>query len=133
MEREQPMVGIFWLFNGQLIYDTCLLSDGEDAGDFIDHPNSHADYWEELQRLGVVPHDIDYEEPPRGRVLFMKLSGRFALYADRCILKRKSVVNQIKKAMSLPASQTDVGSDGHFGHYKCSKCMEASLASEGDL
>jgi hypothetical protein len=127
------MVGIFWLFNGELIFDTSQLSDKEDDGEFIDHPTGHTDHWDELQRRGVVPCDIDYEEPPRGRVLFKKKGGRFALYADRCILDRKSVVKQIMKAMRLPAGLTDVGSDGNFGHYKCSGCLRATREGEGDL
>jgi hypothetical protein len=130
IEQGQPKVGIFWLFNGQLIFDTSLLSDGEDDGEFIDHPTGHTDYWEELQRLGVVPRDVDYEEPPRGRVLFKKKSGRFALYADRCILKKESAVKQIMNAMRLPARQTDVGTDGHFGHYKCFTCLKATHARD---
>lgn len=132
-KQGEPIVGIFWLFNGQLIFDTSLLSDGEDDGEFIDHPTGHTDYWEELQRLGVVPRDVDYEEPPRGRVLFKKKSGRFALYADRCILKRKSVVKEIMKAMRLPASKTDVGSDGQLGHYKCYECLEFYHGNADDL
>lgn len=126
IEQGQPTVGIFWLFNGQLIFDTTQLTNGEDDGEFIDHPTGHSDYWEELQERGAVPRDIEYEEPPRGRVLFKKKSGRFALYADRCILKRKSTVKQIMTAMRLPASQTDVGSDGPYGHYKCFRCLELS-------
>ena len=69
---------------------------------------------------------MDYEEPPRGRVVFNKKTQRFALYADRCILKRKTVVNQIIKAMHLRASRTGVTTDGPEGHYRCYRCMDCS-------
>jgi hypothetical protein len=76
---------------------------------------------------------MEYEESPRGRVIFNTKTKRFALYADRCILEQNLVVNQIMRAMSLPASQTKVGTDGHFGHYKCFKCLETSGTCEDDF
>ena len=82
---------------------------------------------------GGVSRELEYEEPPRGRVVFNKRTQRFALYADRCILKRKAVVKRIIAAMHLPTSQTDTGTDGNFGHYKCSKCLETSCALEDDF
>jgi hypothetical protein len=75
---------------------------------------------------------MEYYECPRGRVVYNSKTKRFALYVDRCILKRKSVVKQIMKAMHLPAGQTDVTTDGPDGHYKCSSCMGASAASDDD-
>jgi hypothetical protein len=75
---------------------------------------------------------MEYEESPRGRVVYNTKSQRFALYADRCILKRKSVVNQIMKAMHLPAKQTDATTDGPDGHYGCCRCLEASDGRRDD-
>lgn len=51
---------------------------------------------------------IEYEDAPRGRVVYNWKTRRFTLYADRCILKRKSVVKKIMNAMHLLASPTDV-------------------------
>ncbi len=118
------MVGIFWLVGDRLILDTSPLSEAEPFGDCLGHKTSHIDYWMAQQLLGTVPHDIEYEEPPRGRVVFNRKTQRFALNADRCILKRKSVIDRILNAMRLPTNQTDVGTDGHFGHYRCFKCLE---------
>jgi hypothetical protein len=123
--QELPMVGIFWLLGDRLILDTSSLTEAEPYGDCLDHRQSHIDYWTEHQRLGTVPRDIDYEEPPRGRVVFNRKTQRFALYADRCILKRKPIVKQIMKAMCLPVVKTDVTTDGPDGHYKCSRCLES--------
>jgi hypothetical protein len=41
-------------------------------------------------------------------------------------LKKKSVVNQIIEGMHLPASRTDVTTDGPEGHYRCYRCMDCS-------
>jgi len=133
MTQGQSMVGIFWLIGDRLILDMSPLSEAEPYGDCLGHPTSHIDYWTAQQRIGAVSREIEYEEPPRGRVVFNKKTQRFDLYADRCILKRKAVVKRIMEAMHLPASHTDIGTDGHFGHYKCSKCLETSCACEDDF
>jgi hypothetical protein len=76
---------------------------------------------------------MEYEEAPRGRVVFNRKTGRFMLYADRCILDKKAVVNQVKKAMQLPGDRTDVGTDGHFGHYRCYRCLETPDDSDNEF
>ncbi len=41
--------------------------------DYINGPLSHIDYWSELQRNGKVSSDVNYEEPPRGRVVYGRI------------------------------------------------------------
>ena len=131
--QDQPMVGIFWLLGKRLIIDTSPLSEAEPYGDCLGHEESHDHYWTVQQGLGNVPRDVEYDEHPRGRVVYNTKTQRFALYADRCILKRTSMVNRIMKEMCLPAAQTVSGTDGPGGHYKCSKCLETSDDGEDDF
>ena len=128
--RIQPKVGIFWLVGERLILDASPLSEADPYGDCLTHRNSHIDYWTEQQSLGAVPKEMEYEEPPRGRVVFNRKNERFMLYADRCILDKRAVVNLIKELMHLPSDRTDVGTDGHFGHYRCYRCLENSANRE---
>ena len=128
--RVQPKVGIFWLVGERLILDASPLSEADPYGDCLTHRNSHIDYWTEQQSLGAVPKEMEYEEPPRGRVVFNRKNERFMLYADRCILDKSAVVNLIKELMHLPSDRTDVGTDGHFGHYRCYRCLENSANRE---
>lgn len=131
--ERQPMVGIFWLLGNRLIFDTSPLSEAEPYGDCLGHKESHDHYWTAQQLLGTVPRDFEYYEHPRGRVVYNTKTQRFALYADRCILKRKPMVSRIMKAMCLPTSHTDVGTDGPYGHYKCSECVKTSGDCEDDF
>jgi hypothetical protein len=125
-EEQSSMVGIFWWFRGRLILDASPLSEAEPYGDCLTHRKSHIDYWTKQQHFGAAPKDIEYEEPPRGRVVFDRKTERFMIYADRCILAKKAVVKQIKKAMHLPSEGTDVRTDDHHGHYRCYRCLETS-------
>jgi hypothetical protein len=131
-EQLESRVGIFWLVGERLILDASPLSEAAPYGDCLDHPTSHEDFWTAQQRLGAVPREMEYEESPRGRVVYNRGTKRFALYADRCILKRKSVIAKILEAMHLPTSQTDVTTDGPDGHYRCSRCLMISEPHEND-
>lgn len=118
----EPHVGIFWVVRGSLLMDSTPLSEAEPHGDHLTHPRSHSDVWEQWRLGGRVPGESEYEEFPRGRVMFNTKTQRFTLLADRCILKNKSVVKKIMSAMNLPSRTTDKGTDEH---YRCSACPPA--------
>ena len=50
----------------------------------------HADYWQQLRRSGAVPGEVEYDEPPRGRVVYDTIGRKYLLYADSCILSKKA-------------------------------------------
>lgn len=125
----EPCVGIFWLFRGRTIIDSTPLSMAEPYAAALTHPTAHIDYWDGLRRTGEVPAEVEYEEPPRGRVAFDTREQRFHLYADKCILSRREVVREIMDAMHLPPGKT---SEGRDGHYRCPKCLYPA-AEEDDF
>ena len=131
-EAREPMVGIFWMLGDRLILDASPLNQAETYDDCLGHPTGHDDFWTAQQRVGTVPREVEYLEPPRGRVVYSRKTQRFTFYADRCILKQKRVVKQIMTTMHLPAKQTDMMTDGPDGHYRCSLCLEASGDCEDD-
>ena len=118
-------VGIFWLAGSRLLRDTSPLSKAERYGECWTHSTSHMDHWTHLQQIDAVSRDIEYEEHPRGRVVLNTKTERFTIYADRCILKRKSVLSRIMKIMHLPIGETDVKTDDH---YRCFKCLRGPSA-----
>ncbi len=87
----------------------------------LTHDKGHDAYWEELQVGGSVPRDVEYDECPRGRVCYDTKTKTFHLYLDRCILKRKEMVERIIRTMNLPPEiLTETRLDSH---YRCPKCM----------
>ena len=69
--NREPRVGIFWLLgNGSLLVDSTPLAEAEPYGECLTHPRSHIDQWAEFQRNAIVPRDTEYEEMPRGRVVY---------------------------------------------------------------
>jgi hypothetical protein len=121
-----PQLGVFWLVNGKLIIDSSLQSESEPYGDHLTHPRSHIRVWAKLRRSGRVPRGSEYDEYPRGRVMHHPASGEFTIFADRCILKRRSLIAQIKKALHL-SKKVKTGTDPH---YRCPLCLQGKQINE---
>ncbi len=115
----EPRVGIFWLLKGKLLIEATPLSKAEAYGDFKVHSSDHCSVWARLQQAGTVFPEMEYEEAPRGRVMYSTKTGQFTLLADRCILGRKDVLARIKSELRLP-SDTKLDTDGH---YRCFACL----------
>jgi hypothetical protein len=115
----QPQVGIFWALDARLIIASADLADAELYGICKNYPAGHNTTWENFQRLSLVPAEIEYEEPPRGRVLYDTIDERFRLFADNCILSNAAMMEEIRAQLALPL-QTELGPDEH---YRCSKCL----------
>jgi hypothetical protein len=98
-DQLELRVGIFWLVDDRPIMDSTPVSAAEPYGECRTHPTSHIDYWTEHQRLGDLPRDTECEEHPRGRVVYNTKTGRYSFCADHCILRKKSVVRRIMRAM----------------------------------
>jgi hypothetical protein len=116
----EPMVGIFWLFKDELIFDVTPVSSAEPYGECVGHAKSHIAFWSELQRAGGIPLGVEYEEPPRGRVVFNVKTRQYIAYADNCILAIPAVVRRILRDLSLPVDLTVVSGDEH---YCCRSCL----------
>jgi hypothetical protein len=117
--EQEPQVGIFWLVDGKLLIDRAPVTGAEPYGDFLTHAAGHDKAWERFQSTGIAPRDMEYDEPPRGRVMYNAKTGQFTLLADACILKRKDLIAQIKKDLHL-RKKTTLGTDSH---YRCFKCL----------
>jgi hypothetical protein len=118
-QQPEPHVGIFWLIDRKLIIDTTPVSKAESYSTALNHPTSHIDYWTRLQRTGAVLPEVEYEELPRGRVVFDGREQRLKLYADACILRKKDVVKKLLRLLHLP-DDTPLSTDPH---YKCYRCL----------
>ena len=122
------LLGIFWgVREGptpvQLATDTTLLTEGERYGDFLTHPGGHYEVWEAWRRLGPaglaargLPRAIawhEYEQFPRGRVVYHCPTARFTVYADRA-LQRDTLMTRILDVFRLQRAQCDIRSDSHY-------------------
>ena len=119
----QPAVGIFWRVAGVLVVDRSTLDNAEPYGDCITHAAGHYDRWQEWQALGGAgralagyPDNIastEYDEWPRGRIVYETPARRFVLYADRR-LQQPAIINALKTAFGLNQADVVVRGDSHY-------------------
>ena len=125
--RATPSIGIFWVITEtgqklQLLADLLRVDQGEPYGEFLTH-GGHYEYWEqlavlspgELRRHGrpTAPAWSEYEEWPRGRVVYHVPTERFVVYADRK-LQRPPVIDHIIHRFGLVTGSFDLRSDPHY-------------------
>lgn len=120
----QQSIGIFWLVEDHLIFDIGPVSAAERCGDMLTFHQTHASNWTVLQRIKGVAPSVEYQQYPRGRVVFDLKTHVFKIYADCCILERRDVLKQIREKMNLPKRGTFVSPDDN---YRCTRCAELML------
>lgn len=118
-----PCVGIFWSVDGALVVDRVSLAQAEPYGGCLTSPAGHYELWERWRKMGVarlkslgLPARIatsEYDEHPRGRVVYEQSSSRFVLYADRR-LQSPEIVAALKCAFGIAEVEVAVMSDLHY-------------------
>jgi hypothetical protein len=114
---RQAKVGIFFVVNGELVFDAVPLEQGHPYGDNVGF-SGHYDYWEALAPKNPTEqlfksHAYDYY--PRGRVIYFNVSSSFRLYADRCM--KKADIERVAATFQLPAYRL-----ARDEHYQCAGC-----------
>jgi hypothetical protein len=119
-KADVPQVGIVFVYKGKVFIDGTPVTEAESlGGQFKIHDRDHYKYWEQLRGMGAVPADVEYDEVPRGRVVYDTKSRKYTLFLDRCILKNKKLLSRIMAQMSLPF-ETETSTDDH---YRCPVCL----------
>ena len=118
---------IFWGVTGSsgltLVTDTTPLAKAEPYGEFLTHPRGHYEVWEAWRRNGTtslgkyrLPASIacyEYEDCPRGRVVYHQPTDLFTIYADP-MLQGTETVNRIVVAFKLTGMRREVQGDEHY-------------------
>ena len=120
---QSPSVGIFWRVGDTLVIDRSTLEEAEPYGDCITHAAGHYERWQEWQALGAArlaargyPGQIistEYDEWPRGRIVYETPARRFVLYADKR-LQKPGIIEALKTVFGLNAAEVVVKSDLHY-------------------
>jgi len=110
-----PELGIFWLDDsGEMFAESVSLRDAEDYGDFKIFGGNHYDLWSKAVRANPKWRDLEYEDIPRGRVVYKKDPKKpmFIVYLPKRIGKYK---NNIIGRFNLPSGHVRFDmSDEHY-------------------
>lgn len=107
-------IGIFWFYKDEVIGIAHEFSLHEaDSIGLIDSQYAHMDYWEKLKLQIPGLEHTEYEQLPRGRVIFNTHKGKAIIYLDKTLLQR-SKVNQILNFFNLNVENVILRTDPHY-------------------
>jgi hypothetical protein len=113
-------VGIFFLIGDSLMIEGTPLDEAEPYGAFLGFAGGHSEMFDHLVELKKVPANEEYQNVPRGRVVYAVAKGEYIVYLDPCIRRRPETVSQIVERLHLPPDRYKLASDAH---YRCAACM----------
>jgi hypothetical protein len=109
----EASVGIFWKLKDSIVSKTTTLNEAEVSDDFIDSPDSHVEYWEIVRKQKAELFYYEYDEIPRGRVVFSKNNRCFYVYMDKTFFTKifkQLIIDDFK----LHGQQIKFMSDQHY-------------------
>jgi hypothetical protein len=126
-QRETPHLGIFWVVqtsNGEarILAAGCPLDQAEPYGDCLTYGPGHYETWAQWRRdktvdlaLRAIVRSYEYEDWPRGRIVFDRARDLFILYADSKLLTPATIA-RLKTQFHLPALSENLSSDSVASH-----------------
>lgn len=110
-------IGIFWFYKDTVFGELSSIENGfQGVPGLIDAHATHVKSWEENQSFSrIFPELIhyDYENIPRGRVLYQTRKGKFLVYLDRCLMTADRKV-LIAEFFGFTVAQADWKTDLHY-------------------
>lgn len=107
-------IGIFWYYQNQVIgiaHD--FNHSDQDSLGLIDSVYTHVEYWEVLKSQILQLQALEYEDIPRGRIIYNSLNNKTIVYMDAKLFK-KSIAKQIAEFFRLDFNEVIWKKDPHY-------------------
>lgn len=113
MQRlAESSVGAFYMIGNNIIANATNVARGESYGDFVNYSN-HWDLWKVVCRAYPLFRRFEYDDFPRGRVVFNKKDRQFIIYLDKK-LNNKTHIDKICKEFGLGTNYVVNDTDEHY-------------------
>lgn len=89
--RSKLRIGIFWFYDNKVIgvaHDFSLKE--ADSIGLIDSPYTHIEYWKNVQSEYPELRAYEYEQIPRGRVIYDMNKGKVIVYMDKTLFTSRT-------------------------------------------
>jgi hypothetical protein len=113
-ETHNPEVGIFWLHGKKLLKHSVPLEEGMEYGDFINGPLGHYEFWEKNGNRMPGLQDREYDQVPRGRVVYSGKEQTFFVYSSRKLIADTENRKILLEAFHLTEETVVFRSDEHY-------------------
>lgn len=111
---SSPRIGIFWYYKKKLLTYSLPAAEVEEQSGFIDVDVGHCNLWPTFQKLDQNLKQFEYEELPRGRVLYDSSRNKYKVYTSDKMIQTKGFQELILLTFNLSANDTIFESDLHY-------------------
>ena len=94
-------IGVFWIYNNQIFSKKELLKNIEKINNFKDSNLSHYKVWEEIKYKHKDFYMFEYEQIPRGRIVYDTYNRVFLIYCNNDILNNSKAKKMILKEFRI--------------------------------
>lgn len=101
MTDPAKRIGIYWVHDGRVVGRSCPLDQAEPGiPGLLDSPFTHVDAWPQVRAEAGLPPHLEYDDLPRGRVLYATEAQASVVYGDRALIgapRSTELVEQIRR------------------------------------
>lgn len=107
-------IGIFWHWNNKVIGIAHVFNLGDaDSIGLIDSPYTHIEYWKNVQSEYPELRHYEYEQIPRGRVIFDANKEKAIVYMDKKLFN-KVIATKIYDFFDIDSESAIPRKDPHY-------------------
>lgn len=111
------MIGVFWVYRGMVFGQAEHVALGTEAvPGLTDSRLEHVELWEQMtsaKRLFPELATMEYQQVPRGRVLWQRKEDRHLIYLDKTLYSQK-IFTAIAEFFQFKRSQAVWKTDSHY-------------------
>ena len=108
------MIGLFWIINGNIDGYREPLKNGEKYGNTIQPRYDHFNYFEKIQEKYKKLKNLEYDDIPRGRVIFDTRKNKFVILSSKKVLNDKNLVKKVCEFFNLSKDNVKLRWDEHY-------------------
>jgi len=107
-------IGIFWIYKNQIFFKTQKLKNIKVVNGFKDSDLSHYQVWDEIKNKHPKLYLFEYEDIPRGRIVYNIKENKFIIYCNENILHDGLSKKIILENFDLLKEQVVFKKDEHY-------------------
>ncbi len=97
-----------------MLSDSVPVSEGEPYGDFVNGLSDHVTYWPTIQRQRPGLRHYEYEQVPRGRVIYSTREDQFVVLGSKAFIASSKEKDAVIKQFNLQGQTVRFRSDSHY-------------------
>ena len=111
---KQPKIGIFWIYKSKVYLKSIEPEKVKAIGTFVDSDFAHYEAWDEISFQNKDLYLYEYEDIPRGRIVFNSKDACYIVYSNNEIIHSDTTKQLIIDAFDLQNEKVSFQYDFHY-------------------